>query len=903
MRLLCYQGRRTAALAVYQSCATVLTEELGVEPEPDTVMLHEQIRAGKLDAPPHPSDDPRQPAPGMDAARQHNLPESLTPFFGREAELAQLRQRLEAGDARLITLTGPGGIGKTRLAVETARQNRHLFDHGAYFVALAGHKLPQELPAALVEAIGLTFAEGDVAPRDLLLRTLRNRRMLLILDNLEHLLTSPEPDAAGGDAVIDLILAILHRAPGVTLLVTSREQLNVQGEDLFRLRGLPAPLPDQLDRAGQYPAVRLFCERAYRRSKHFKLTPDNVASVVRICELTEGMPLGIELATTWLQDLGPEGVAAALEQDLSLLTTQDRDTPSQHRSMKAIFASSWRLLTPGEQRALGRLSVFRGGVSSRAAQQVAGASFLILTQLRYKSLLRSAGPGRYDMHPLLAQFAAVKLGKSGEADAISLRHSHYFLGWLSEYDGVWTDEALHQDVDNIREAWRVAVAHGKLADLDASLPALAGYYRLNGAFTEAGAVFAETLRAVEVMASNKKWDLDQDALTRFRLHLLAELTHARIRLARFDKAFQGAEEVVTLARALGDERMEAWGLLLMGRTLIQYGEAPQALDPLRRAADMGQRSGHLDMAGLAFRYLGGALMHVGEHEAGEAALREALAIQQALGNRSEEQAALLYLGVIKITHGDYSAGERYLAQALHLIEAMGNRPLEARVINAMGFVHGALGDLKGALGYHERSRDLSHELQDPYQESHAYHNLCTVNRKLGRLEKAEACGRRALALAQEYGTADPESYAWLHLGYVWLEQGVHSLAANAFRKSRDGWRAMDRDPMAMEAEAGLAAVALATGDLDEALQWATKVVEWSEREGIHGVDEPMQIAFTCYRAFDATGDPRARSLLERAYEKLMAKAARITDAASHRRFLTQIPVHRQIIEAWEEVAD
>lgn len=221
----------------------------------------------------------------------------------------------------------------------------------------------------------------------------------------------------------------------------------------------------------------------------------------------------------------------------------------------------------------------------------------------------------------------------------------------------------------------------------------------------------------------------------------------------------------------------------------------------------------------------------------------------------------------------------------------------ARITNAMGFMLATLGDLQTALDYYARSQQIRNEIHDPFQESHALHNLCTVNRKPGRLNEAEVHDNHALELAQTYSLPDPEGYAWLHLGYVWLEQGVHQLAADAFRKSRACWRNQGRARLVIEAEAGMAATALAVGNADEARRRAEALFSYWETHGLHGVDEPMQIALTCYRAFNTGGDERARQAFARAHGELLAKALLITDAAHHTRFLTQVPANRQVMAA------
>ena len=902
MHLLASQGKRPAALAAYRSCHTVLLQELGVEPDAETVMLAQQIRAGS-----YPAQTPAEPSnrvPWAKAARREialNLPANLTPFIGREEELALIGQRLVAGDYRLISIVGPGGMGKTRLAVEAARQNRHRFAHGVYFVSLASRQGADALAVAIADAIGLTFAEGEVTPRRQLLEALGNRHLLLVLDNLESLLSPGHPgDTAVMDDVASLLFQILGQAPTVTLLVTSRERLNVRFEDLFLLQGLPVPAEDALAHAGTYAAVRLFCERAYRRHKGFRLTDENVAHVVHICRLMDGTPLGIELATSWIRELGPARLAEALAADLTLLATTERDVLPQHRSMEAVFAHSWRLLSETEQRVLRQLTVFRGDFSREAAHQVAGATTILLTQLRFKSLLRSTGADRYDIHPLVAQFAARKLAEAHEEEEALDRHSRHYLAllarWAPALVGMEAQQAvasLSQELDNIEKGWRTAFRQENLALIRANLAAFAHFYRLQGLFEEGEQFLAAGMQQAKALAA--RGGRDASVWEGLHLRLLVERTAMLIRLARLDEAVENGRRIVARAQRLGESYAEIRGHILAGYALAQQGEVPAARRFLETAVILARRADHLALKGSAQRYLGNVLIDAGEREEGERHLEQALGIQRRTGNRGEEQAVLLYLGVYKIELGDYAAGQAYLTQALQLLQTTGNRPLEARIVNALGFVSAAMGDFAAALTHHARSQTISQEVGDPFQESHALHNLCTVSRKMGRLSQAEAQGRRALEIAQEHGLRDPESYAWLHLGYVWLEQGVLALAAQAFHRSREGWRALQRVTLVMEATAGLAAVYLEQGDLERAHEEVTSVLAALEEHGPVGVDEPLAIYLACFRVLRACGDSRCREVIEQAYRQLQAKAAHIPDAARHTRFLEATPVHRQVM--------
>src|SRR6266545_3528908 len=320
MRLLAFSGQRSAALAQYATCRRVLDEELGVAPEEETTALYARIQRGADVASPsaaRPSDNLAAHTP-------------LTPLIGREGELAQLAERLEDRNCRLLTLIGPGGIGKTRLALQIASGLRGSFRDGVYFVPLAA-----------------------------------------------------------------------LNAAGMLVPATSREPLHLRVEWLMDLDGLPVPQDVEASSVERSSAVQLFVQTARRMQADFALSPATSPSVVRICQLVAGTPLAIELAAAWVRSQSCVEIARALEQSLEQLATTMRDVPARHRSMRAVFEHSWRLLSDAEQGVLRRLAVFRGGMEADAAEQVAGATSSLLAALVDKSLLRRNGAGRYDLHELV----------------------------------------------------------------------------------------------------------------------------------------------------------------------------------------------------------------------------------------------------------------------------------------------------------------------------------------------------------------------------------------------------------------------------------------------------------------------------------------------------------------------
>ena len=431
MALYARAGQHAAALRQYEACERILQEELGVPPSAETTALYQAIKE-RRELP-----DPVARNP-VSAQRKHNLPAQVTTFVGREALLAEIGERLADPACRLLTLVGPGGSGKTRLALEAASRRLDGYEHGIFFVSLAPLDAVESIVPAVAQALAFSF-HGEGEPKAQLLAYLRNKQILLILDNYEHLLspTLPSPPLGGIEGGIEPVTDILHTAPDVHILVTSRSRLSVRGESIFPIEGMDVPsLPSpgsepQLHGRGttggvrrrgegDYSAVKLFLDGARRAQPGFGLTEENVADVVRICRLVEGMPLGILLAAAWAGTLTPAEIAAEIEHGLDFLTSDWRDMPARQRSVRAVFDHSWSLLTAQQREVSKALSAFRGGFTRWAAERVVGASLRDVTALVDRSLLHHMPGGRYEVHELVRQYAAEKLAESPRISAFSI---------------------------------------------------------------------------------------------------------------------------------------------------------------------------------------------------------------------------------------------------------------------------------------------------------------------------------------------------------------------------------------------------------------------------------------------------------------------------------------------------
>ncbi|UCC64798.1 MAG: tetratricopeptide repeat protein, partial [Anaerolineae bacterium] len=656
-----------------------------------------------------------------------NLPPQPTPFIGREEELAELDDLIADPDLRLVTIAGPGGMGKTRLAIAAAERQLEAtedgaprFPQGAFFVPLAALSSTEYIVPAVAEALSfpLRGEEGETrAPKEQVLDYLREKQLLLVMDNFEHLL-----DGA------DLVTDILQEAPDVQVLVTSRERLLLREEQMYPIRGLEFPDWETPEDAAEYTAARLFLQSARRVRPDFELVADDPTYLTRICRLVEGMPLAVELAAAWVDTLSLADIAAEIQRSLDFLETEWRDVPARHRSIRAVFDTSWQQMDQMEQAVFPQLSVFRGGFSREAAEQIgtthdgSPASLRLLLRLTNKSLLQyDRTRDRYDIHELLRQCGAEKLAASPEAEAaVRDRHSAYFCAalqrWEADLKGSRTQEALDEidaDIDNMRAAWEWAARQGQVSQLDQAMDGLCLFYWQRYRPLEG---IAACQLAAEVLAQADPTATAPDDSGRVLARGLAWQGFFYAWLGNKGLAEPLLRQSLDLldSPALGDcdtRRERAFLLWAMGYAAMPDRE--QVRRVWERSASLYRALGDQWWAATVLGWWGrGITWFLGDPETAREKYEESLALFQSLGHRRGITEILLRLGELARETCDYDEAQRTFEEGLALSRAQGDLWSEALSLAEIGWLALFQGQFEDGLDSLQRAVKVRQQIGD-----------------------------------------------------------------------------------------------------------------------------------------------------------------------------------------------
>lgn len=853
---------------------------------------------------------------------QGNLPPPLTPLVGRAKELAELTTKVMHPVYHCLTLIGPGGIGKSRLALALGQAVQVHFPDGVWLVelaalpsfstALAEQAMPAEqattgnellathqhhdrLAVTISTALGLALS-GAAHPFQQLTTYLRHKETLLILDNFEHL-------SAGAD----FILHLLQEAPHIRIVVTSRHRLELQAQQLHRVEGLPLPPLDVLntqppDQVVQhYDSLQLFLERADNVIGGFTLNSANAAAAIRICYAVEGSPWGIGLAAALLSRQSPAEIVEALHTNYALLEADFRDLPARQRSAKAIFLTSWRLLTLPEAQTLARCAVFRGGFTIEAATFVAETSPAILAALADKSLLQATAGTRYVIHELVRQFAGEQLAENEtEAKATHHRHAEYYLALLVRWK-THTDETqpllslLYPELENMEVAWQWALSAAHVPLLTKTVEHVSQFYYFAGFYHEAINTFQYSLDHLHTLLANSP--MPQPALQHLLAHCLLRLSVFYNALAQPAEALQTTEEVLTWAQQLTDPALIVEAYNEMAFALWIKGEYDRQHAILETALALAQQHGLQREQAHSLERLGVSAQYRHDYATAQSYLQAGLALIQQTDHLALKVSILNNLGATQRDRGDFAQAAHYFQQNLALMRPIGAQGQIALATANLGTLWLLLGDHEQALLCLQEGHKIFTEQGAKRFETEALILLGMLFEQMGNYSVAATYCEQAITLASQHNYYHPHREAWLTLGHIRLQEGAISAAHAAYEEVCRLSQSAGIAAEVWQAEAWLAYILLAQHEKQAALAKVETVLAAFDPSRATALQSPQRILLACYRILAANADPRADDILQQAWALIQKQAAQINEPRLHNLFLTNIPCHREIVQA------
>jgi DNA-binding SARP family transcriptional activator/predicted ATPase len=830
MVLLARTGRINAALEAYEACRRKFREVLNSELDEKTVALAEQIRAGEID-----------PGPASGQAVMHNLPEQLTPFIGREMELTHLTGALENPSCRLISLVGLGGVGKTRLAIQTARLNLPLFPDGLYFISLDTALSVDQLNEAIGRGVGLVPG-ADQSMGQVLIEYLHPRHILLVLDDFQHSTEGKER-----------LLEILREAPYVKILLTTRERLRLQAGCMVGLEGLPSPkgggrevdLQNAQAQVFGSDAMRLLLERASRvrpgwpaverfvpgpRNGGSRLPiaddPREVEAALRICRMVEGLPLGIELAASWAHDYTFSQIAEEVQRNLEFLQTSLQDLPERHRSLRASFEHSWDLLAESEREVFSRLAVFPGSFSAKAALEVSGAAQPWLIRLGDKSLVRRAAPGRYQLHPLLRQFAGQKLRQYSRKieDQTHQQHAQFFCNFLKDREldlkGFRQADALSEvetELENIYTGWNWAVEHHAFDLIELASFGLLFFLESRSRWREGETLFrcaidslqqnsvgnGSSQRVLATLSAGLGWFCCR--LSRFQesgellqrslrileeqdLHFVRIFAHFALGfqstwMSRFDEAWLHLSTCLSLSEQVGDRWGLAWSRQILAEIAFESGKTGFNEKPFLETLALFEPAGELRGSSRALNYLGNIALAQERYADAQAYFEKLLANMEKVGDVWGQAGGYSKLGQLASARGAYEQAWSFQQRSLGMLQKMGDQRRTAYTMGQLGEVAAALSKPLEAAAYFRQALEIAVEAHSTPLAQNILTGVASA--MFRRAQKEAAVDLLALVIAEPIGdklTASRAARLW---------ESMQAARGSAQPTPRTLWQAVD----------------------------------------------------------------------------------------------------------------
>jgi predicted ATPase len=623
----------------------------------------------------------------------------------------------------------------------------------------------------IADSIGFNF-QGAIPtdPKTQLLNYLKEKHILLLVDNLEHLLNE--------QSVIELLAELTQQAPRLKLITTSRESLNLQDEWVFEVHGLP--IPESEDTEGN--SIELFLQRARRAHVGFTASTNDYPSILRICTLVDGIPLGIELAAAWVRSLSCPEIAKEIERGLDFLSVAARDLPLRHRSMRAVFDHSWKLLSEDEQSVLARLSVFRGGFSLEAAEEIAGATLFTLSSLVTKSLIRRSGERRYDLHELLRQYAKSRAQTHPDGfEAVENRHSAYYLQFVRSLEqaliGLKQLSARADfvaNMENIRLAWEYAVRHDQVEAMKSSINSFWNFFESHTSYHEGVATFG--LAADEIgQACGGVSQMDPSHLILYE-YLRCCQGWCCLHVGKFQEARRILEEGIETLRSKGAWAELSRSLHYIGVIYWQAGEYAKALELFHEKRVLDLPGGNSWNLGLAYGNLGmvtetmGLLVESRDH------FQNAISIFRTVGDLRLLGIGLFYLGSVKNKLGLTQEGKTHLHESLEICRSLGDRFGISMACNSLGLIFEKEKNPVEAQQMFQEGLNVALDMGEKWIIQQSLVNLGFSKFAMREITEARDCFLRSFHLASDAKLIPPMLDSVAGIAWIYAGQGKKEAA-------------------------------------------------------------------------------------------------------------------------------
>lgn len=797
IRLLGVDQQWSAAISQYYALKRYLADQLSVIPSHQSIALYEQICKA--------AEGKSKILPEF-APYRYSIPQSHINFVGRETDMDRVTELIVSPEYRLVTIVGLGGIGKSRFAIEIAKQFVGIFPDGVYFVSLVSAKGSEQIITLIAESLGLIFSDQSTTQKQLL-DHLRDKKSLLVLDNFEHLLSD--------ERCINLLDSILSSAYNLKVLVTSREQLCLEQAHVYTLAGLCFPQAStiSIDQIDEFDALQLFFNRVSQKQPGFTLHENNLPSVIKICRILEGLPLGVELAAATICEQGSDQVAEKYGNDLGALSTRMRNVQTRHRSLNAAFDVSWNRLSDDLQQIFYSLSIFSDGFDYFAAGEVASASQMDLAILVSKSLLRKNQESRFSLHEAIRQFASKKELTTLDLSKLREKHARYYANFLAENHSDLLDDgqtdaliAIQREFGNVTLCWNWIIEQKNIFLLMKCIDSLFHYFNTRSLFEEGINWFKRAVDCIEEMPENELitgmllWRMgamayvardnelmieslirSQDLLCKFEAR--GELAYCRIYLGwmyQREKDFDTSQEYADQAEAYFSTKEDDLGLtqayLLIGSIENRQGNFYESQPYFEQALYHCRRTKNPHNLVIVLNRLADIVSYEGKYDIATDLFQESLGISEKLNDRYNQAVLLNNLGTIAHIEGDFQAAKSFYDQSLVITRDIGDLDGTAYALNNLGELATCQKDYPLALKCSVEALEIAQKLHENWTIIVCLNSLGEIYCGLALLEKSKQYYCEAIELAVKINAVDLIARVMINLARVFQLSGENEKA-------------------------------------------------------------------------------------------------------------------------------